>query len=205
MLSIVEQYDLPAGAEPPSIAFSVSGEFAEANTYLTSELPPADQKMSGPQQWVAWCSKSFRGLASVPVSVGVANQKWQTVGGYKQVQGRFDLVSGTAFNPLVIDEVADPTQKGNPDQPEPIHSVQRSAVAIVMTMPKTARTRAFRLFLTDINGKEMWPAGSVVPAKPGVSEEYYFQGRRADIGAIELQTRTYEWQDLGEVQLQPKS
>ena len=175
-------------SEMPTVVFREDGGKEFTGSTMLEGRPPRDE--GKPRGWTAWYSKSFRGLSKVDVSVGIASGPWQSVGAYRQTNGKFEHVSGSAFNPLVIPE---PVPKGKPGE---------TCIAIVMAMPSSPRARAFRLHVTDKKGQPLLGAGSFSPKDEGATE-YWFSGQIQDVGTIELQSRAFEWEHVPDVRLDP--
>ena len=174
----------------PSVVFQ-EGTDEEFAGGISRDHSPSQKEQPHSSNWIAWYTKPFAGQKSVDLLMGVATGPWQTVGSYKQINGRFDHVSGSAFAPLVI---AEPANKGE----------SLSTVSVIVTMPDTPKERAFRIAVKGRDGKELMGAGSVRKKKDGPSEAW-FEGKLSEVHSVELQTRDYEWVRIPNIQLQAKS
>ncbi len=168
--SIRVELQLPHGTDMPSVAFKEDGTLVPASATLLIDG----------HQWVAWYAKPFKGKKDVGVSVGVSTQPWEVAGSYRWSNKKAEHVSGQQFKPKLTTQGAE----GN------------ESVLLSPASQSDQTALAYRYVLKDKKGEELMSAGSAL--REG-SRTYWFRGKIDDVATIELQSRPFEWIDLGRV------
>lgn len=168
--SIRVELQLPHGTDMPSVAFKEDGALVPASATLLIDG----------HHWVAWYGRPYKGKKEVAVSVGVSTQPWEVVGSYRWSSKKAVHVSGLEFTPKLTSE----GKEGNTS-------------VLLSPAPQPDQTAlAYQYVLKDRKGEPLMSAGST----PGEgSRTYWFRGKIDDVATIELQSRPFEWIDLGRV------
>ncbi|MCC7433890.1 MAG: hypothetical protein IT363_04340 [Methanoregulaceae archaeon] len=168
--SIRVELQLPHDSDMPSVAFKEDGV----------HLPATATLLIDGHRWVAWYAKPFKGTKEVDLSVGVSTAPWEVVGAYRWSDKKAEHVSGQEFKPKLTTQGAE----GN------------ESVLLSPASPSESTSLAFRYVLKDKKGDPLMSAGS---ADREGTRTYWFRGGLGNVATIELQSRPYEWIDLGRV------